>query len=88
MNGSQMVISSVSVLITTICLAQSPSNASRSPLKVSESTSSYIAVKEYLDELVEEGRIGGAGAMITVDGKTTFTHFTGTQRPGGGPPID
>jgi len=87
MNGFQMAISCVSVLITTICLAQSPSNASRSQLEATESTNSCKAVKEYLDELVEEGRIGGAGAMITVDGETTLKHFVGTQRPGG-PPID
>ena len=88
MNGFAMVLPQISALITAVCLCQSPPDAPRSPAEASGPASPYSTVEEYLDQLVQEGRIGGAGAMITVDGETTFKHFAGTQRPGGDTPID
>ncbi len=86
---SHMAFCITSLLTAAICLFQSSPEGDRSSLKASERSEALVTVDAYLDQLVDEGRIGGAGAVITIDGTPIFTKFVGTQRPGGsGGPID
>ena len=88
MNGLPMTLLVTSILISATCLIQSPPEAPQDLLETPETASVATEVIALMDTLVEEGRVSGAGALITVDGETILEHFAGTQRPGGGNAID
>ena len=45
-------------------------------------TKDFAAISRFIAQLVDEGRVGGAGIAIAVDGKPVFQGFAGDARPG------
>ncbi len=42
----------------------------------------FQSVQQFIDRIVEEGRVDGAGMAISVDGRPEFTYLAGEASPG------
>ena len=69
------------VLLVILCTtAAAPATSPATPTDQAERLE---AIQSFMDELVEDGQIGGAAAMVTIDGEEVFLGTTGSMQMDG-----